>query len=254
MSSRRKFLLPLKSVQSKANPNPVLRVSRNAFNEAKTNKDSLSNIEVLRTKQQKYIMMDQKVNMIAKIARLEQLNNHLANDVENVRIVKSYKSMILETKRQIRQKRKDIKKLRNSDITASISENQEEIKVLYLETKRLTNEKIKLNQKIEEALLELQDMKTMIQPRRLARQKSKLQALKTMVQEAELGIDKLEHPEKYIQSYHEQMEREEYEEKLRKDLIKQIKQTRKKVKEEDKQIKEIDDQLMEIARTKQYMV
>lgn len=242
-SARRKGLAPLRSVQTKTDISPKLKIPRSTFTEASKNKNQISMNELIRNKQKKQQLLENKTNIIAKIARYEQLFTYKPKDKDNVRILKVLKPSIAEVKRDIRQRKRDIKRIRNSDITASITENQEEIKMLHLEIVRLNEEKHKVYKEIDEAQANLDELISMYAPRRMRRSKQNISELREKIRETEQAIDIIEHPEKYFASSEEESKRKKDEEQMRKELISLIKKTKKQRIDEENKIREIENEL-----------
>ena len=216
---------------------------RNTFAKVKKTGQYITIDEITNIKKQKQILLKEKSILQAKIARYEQNPYRNANDAQNKQIADAVEQDIRKLKKAIQDKRKEIDEISNSDRAASITETQEESKILHLELVRMKDEKEKTSKELSTAQKKLDSLLDEYSPTAIWMMEKDLQDYKKKVNSKAAAVDKLEFPEKYFKSVAASKQIEEDEEQYRKELMQKIKDTDKQLKEERKHISELEQQL-----------
>ena len=240
ISSRPQLILPFQNAKLiSAKPS----TSRATFAQIQKNKDSLTTDEIVNIKKQKQMLLNERSMIIAKIARYEQLPIHKPNDGQNKRIADALEDDIKQLREIIQEKRNDIENVTFSDTACSITEAQEETKILHLELVRLSDIKGNTMSEIEEAQKKLDELTALYSPQKLWTMERDLDDLRKTVDAKVLSVDKLEFPEKYSKLVRESNMREQEENQLRKELLKKIKAMKAKCNDERKKISSLEKEL-----------
>ena len=216
---------------------------RATFAKVKKTQDTITIDEINDLKKQKQILLKERSLLIARIARYEQNPYRNANDAQNKQIADSLEQDIKQLRKAIKDKKDQIDQVTNSDTAASITETQEESKIMHLELVRMKDEKETIQKELSSSQKKLDSLLEEYSPTSIWMLEKDLQAYRKKVLAKVSAVDKLEFPEKYYNSVAKSKETEEKEEKKRQDLLKKIKDTDKQIKEERKRISELENQL-----------
>ena len=216
---------------------------RNTFAKVKKTGQYITTDEIQNIKKRKQILLKERSMLIAKIARYQQNPYRNANDSQNKQIADAVEQDIKKLRNAIEQKRKEIEEISNSDRAASITETQEESKILHLELVRMKDQKEKDQKELDKAEKKLDSLLDEYSPTAIWMMEKDLQEYKKKVNSKVATVDKLEFPEKYFKSVAASKQMEEEAEQYRQELMEKIKESDKQIKAERKKISELEQQL-----------
>lgn len=244
-SPRPKLVLPFQTIQQNCFSGRSNQTYRARFQEAKETREIITMDDILAIRRQKQLLLQEKAEIVAKIARIEQLSTHHQSDAINKQIADSLEKQVKNMERLIEEKKSETSSVINSDTAASITETQEESKIYHLELVRLKEEKANIEAENLEASQKLEAMLEEYDPSQLRKVEEQIANLKIQIKKIESSIDIKEHPEKYFKSVKERQEREEEEEAIRQDYMNRIKEFQNAIKDEKRNITMIKNQLNE---------
>lgn len=228
-------------------PKPIkeLKTSRKNFAKIRRKRDYITVDEVNQVKNQKNLLLLQKEKIQSQIARLEMLPYHESNPKRNRFIAQSVSKQIEGYEMLIKEKKDEINQVRISDIASSITEFQEESKIMHLENVRLQILKKEVEKELENSRNRLNTMIDLYSPEQIQAIQNEISELKKKIAKKEKSIDLLEYPEHTFEQYRIAKEKKELEKEERKKKIKQIKQLKREIRKEKRNIEIIRKQIDE---------
>lgn len=243
LQSPRRPLLKVPFTQKK-----LIIPTRSSYQEARKNMNFITTEDVNTAKNRRNLLLQQKFDIMAHIARIENSKCHKKSDNQNLMIVASINQQIASYNQLIQEKKDQINEILNSEIAASISEVQEESKIYHLELVRLKMEKGDIEKEIEKSQKRLQELLDDYSPRQLWVREKDLEDIRSVVYKKEKSVRHLENPEADNEILKQKKERQEMEAKLRKELNKKIKETKNEIQKENRKINRIKKRLEKLVR------
>lgn len=228
------------------------QVLRGLMHNVKVQRDYITLDDIIEVKKQRNKLQQKKLELIAKIARIESLNLHPANDNINHMVADSVESQIEAAAKVLADRKAEVNKILNSDLTASIIEEQEFTKIMHLEIARLQESKHMLEAECCEAEGKLVELLREYSPERLEEEYKINRDLKKKIECKETSIDSLMNPEKYFESMKDKKIREEENARLIEKLKENISTSKKNIKTYQNEVKELQEELERLRASGYY--
>ena len=213
--------------------------SRQRYVDVRRRKDYITIDEINQLKNRKHIIEQQKKELIARIGRYEFARFHTPTDSQNKQIATSVEQQVQAWRKMIAERKKQIEEVASSDLAATVTEIQEESKIMHLELVRLQEQKHNLQEELKDAQNKLDDFLYLYTPRQIYLKDKELKEYKAVVKKKERAVYVLEHPEAGNKSYKLLQEHQQQEEEYRKKLLKKIRKEKKEIRKENRAIEKL---------------